>query len=48
LSRGLAITYVLNVEMGHARTFKTLNFEYLFNDIKNSSMQLVLTPEIAL
>jgi hypothetical protein len=37
-----------NVQMGHASPFSTSMFQDIFIDIKNSSIQWVLTPEIAL
>jgi hypothetical protein len=44
----LAITYVLSMEMGHASQYKTSTFQNLFNEIKNSSNEWVLTPAITL
>jgi hypothetical protein len=44
----LAITCVSSVQMGHARSFQTSKFQELFNDIRNVSIQWVLTLEIAL
>jgi hypothetical protein len=43
-----AITCVTDVQMGHASPFSTSTFQYLSNDIRNSSMQGVLTSVIAL
>jgi hypothetical protein len=37
-----------DVQMAHARPFWTSTLQNLFNDIKNASMQGVLTPTIAL
>jgi hypothetical protein len=42
----LAITCVSDVEMGHASPFQTSMFQYIFNDIKNSSIQWVLTLQL--
>jgi hypothetical protein len=39
----LAITYVISVQMSHASPFYTYMFQELFNDIRNSSIQWVLT-----
>jgi hypothetical protein len=44
----LAITYVLDVQMGHASPFQTCTFQDLFNVIRSASIQWVLTPTIAL
>jgi len=40
----LAITYVSNVWMSNASPFQTSTFQELFNDIKNVTRHLVLTP----
>jgi hypothetical protein len=44
----LAITYVSSVQMGHASPFWTFTFQELFNDIRNSLIQWVLTLAIIL
>jgi hypothetical protein len=44
----LTITCVVNVQMTHARTFSTSTLQGLFNDIKNTSRQGVLTSAIKL
>jgi hypothetical protein len=44
----LAITCVSSTLMGHVSPFYTSTFQELFNGIKNSSIQWVLTPVIAL
>ncbi len=44
----LAIIYVLKTQMCHVSPFYTFTFQDLFNDIRNSSIQWVLTPKIAL
>jgi hypothetical protein len=38
---------VLSVQIGHASPFQTFKFQNLFNDIRNVSIQWVLTLEIA-
>jgi hypothetical protein len=38
----------LNTQMGHAILFQTSMFQDLSNDIDNSSIQWVLSPEISL
>ncbi len=43
-----AITCVLSTQMGYASPFLKSMFQELFNDIKNLSIQWVLTPTIAL
>ncbi len=47
LSLGLAITCALSVQMGHASPFYTYKFQEFFNDIRNCSIQWVLTRAIA-
>jgi hypothetical protein len=37
LGLSLAITYVLDVQMGNGNPFETSKFQDLFNDIKKSS-----------
>jgi hypothetical protein len=44
----LATTYVSNVQMDHAIPLQTPTFQELSNDIRNASIQWVLTPTIAL
>jgi len=44
----LAITCVLGVQMGHANPFQTSTFQELSNDIRNISIQCVLTRKIVL
>ncbi len=44
----LAITYVLIIQMGHASPFWTFRFKELSNDIRNFSIQWVLTLPIFL
>ncbi len=44
----LAITYVVDVRMGHASPFWTSTLQYLSNNIKKSSRREVLTFAIAL
>ncbi len=44
----LAITYVLIIQMGHASPFWTSRFKELSNDIRNFSIQWVLTLPIFL
>jgi hypothetical protein len=44
----LTITYVSDVQMGHASPFQTSSFQYLSNDINNSSRKWVLTLAVAL
>jgi hypothetical protein len=44
----LAITYVGDVQMGHASPFWTSTLQYLSNDINNASMRGVLTLAIKL
>ncbi len=44
----LAITCVSDVQMGHASPFEIFTFQKLSNDVRNSSIQWVLTPTIAL
>jgi hypothetical protein len=42
------ITCAANVQMAHARPFRTSTLQDLSNDIRNTSMQGVLTPAIEL
>jgi len=44
----LTITYVLITQMGHPNPFLTSTFQEIFNDIRNSSIQWVLTLTITL
>jgi len=44
----LPITWAADVQMAHARPFWTSTLQDLFNDIKNTPMQGVLTPAIKL
>jgi hypothetical protein len=44
----LAITYVLSTQMGRASPFETSTFQKLSSDIRNVSIQWVLTLAIAL
>ncbi len=43
-----AITCVLITQMGHASSFQTFNFQELSNNIRNISIQWVLTSAIGL
>jgi hypothetical protein len=43
-----AITYILGVQMGHVSPFQTSKFQELSNDIRNFSIQWMLTLEITL
>jgi hypothetical protein len=40
------ITCIADVQMAHARPFRTSTLQDLSNDIKNTSMRGVLTPAI--
>ncbi len=44
----LAITYIRSVQMGHTNPFWTFKFQEISNDIRNSSIQWVLTLAISI